>query len=72
MIWFARASTSGGTVRPICFAVFRLITNSNLVGCSAGRSAGLALIQDYAARNGRIVENRDTVNNRRTLGISLL
>ena len=39
---FARASTSGGIVRPICFAVFRLITNSNFVGCSTGRSAGLA------------------------------
>src|SRR5262245_16111510 len=30
----ARASTSGGIVRPICFAVFKLITNSNFVGCS--------------------------------------
>ena len=27
---------------PICFAVFRLITNSNFIGCSTGRSAGLA------------------------------
>ena len=39
---FARASTSGGIVTPICLAVFRLITSSNLVGCSTGRSAGLA------------------------------
>ena len=39
---FARASTSGGIVRPICFAVLRFITNSNFVGCSTGRSAGLA------------------------------
>ena len=39
---FARASTSGGIVRPICFAVLRLITSSNFVGCSTGRSAGLA------------------------------
>src|SRR5437868_13656771 len=31
-----------GTVRPSALAVFRLITNSNLVGCSTGRSAGLA------------------------------
>src|SRR4029077_14948299 len=38
---FARASTSGGIVRPICLAVLRLITNSNFVGCSTGRSAGL-------------------------------
>ena len=32
----ARASTAGGIVRPRAFAVFRLITNSNLVGCSMG------------------------------------
>jgi hypothetical protein len=38
----ARASTFGGIVNPICFAVFRLITSSNLIGCSMGRSAGLA------------------------------
>ena len=38
----ALASTFGGIVRPICFAAFRLITNSNFIGCSTGRSAGLA------------------------------
>src|SRR5207253_4089595 len=38
----ARSRTSGGIVRPICFAVLRLITSSNFVGCSTGRSAGLA------------------------------
>ena len=38
----ARASTFCGIVRPICLAVFRLITNSNFVGCSTGKSAGLA------------------------------
>jgi hypothetical protein len=37
----ARYSTDCGIVRPSCFAVFRLITNSNFVGCSTGRSAGL-------------------------------
>ena len=37
----ARASTFGVIVRPICFAVFRLMTSSNFVGCSTGRSAGL-------------------------------
>src|SRR5258707_14107830 len=35
----ARASSDGGTVRPSALAVFRLITSSNLVGCSTGRSA---------------------------------
>src|SRR5207247_107552 len=37
----ALASTFGGIVRPICFAAFRLITNSNFVGASIGKSAGL-------------------------------
>ena len=34
-------SSEGGTVRPSALAVFMLITNSNFVGCSTGRSAGL-------------------------------
>jgi hypothetical protein len=38
----ARASTFGGMVRPICFAVFKLMISSNVVGCSTGRSAGFA------------------------------
>src|SRR5262249_34695833 len=38
----ARASTEGGMVRPRALAVFRLITSSYLLGCSTGRSAGLA------------------------------
>src|SRR6516162_5234556 len=38
----ARASSVGGIVRPSARAVTRLITKSNLVGCSTGRSAGLA------------------------------
>jgi len=38
----ARASTFGGIVRPICFAVFKLITSSNFVGRSTDRSAGFA------------------------------
>src|SRR5687768_12213525 len=36
----ALAKRFGGIVRPICLAVFRLITSSNLVGCSMGRSTG--------------------------------
>src|SRR3954468_13824326 len=36
----AMASTPGGKLRPSAFAVLRLIRNSNLVGCSTGRSAG--------------------------------
>jgi hypothetical protein len=36
----ARASSVGGTVRPSALAVLRLMTSSNFVGCSIGRSAG--------------------------------
>jgi hypothetical protein len=32
----------GEIVRPSSFAVFRLMTSSNFVGCSTGRSPGLA------------------------------
>jgi hypothetical protein len=38
----ARASRVAGTVRPSALAVCRLMTNSNLVDCKTGRSAGLA------------------------------
>src|SRR6516165_118199 len=38
----ARASKVGGTSRPSARAVIRLMTNSNLVDCITGRSAGLA------------------------------
>src|SRR5262249_22887720 len=50
----ARASPSGGIVTPISLAVLRFITSSNFVGCSTGRSAGLApfriLSTKYATR----------------------
>src|SRR5262245_35476247 len=38
----AVASSDGGISRPNAFAVLRLITSSNFVGCITGRSAGLA------------------------------
>src|ERR1700730_6133771 len=38
----ARPSSDGGIVRPSALAVLRLITSSNFVGCSTGRSPGLA------------------------------
>jgi hypothetical protein len=38
----ALANTRGGIASRSCFAVFRLMIRSNLVGCSTGRSAGLA------------------------------
>src|SRR5262245_40318184 len=40
MILVARASTLGGIVKPICFAAFRLITSSNFLGLSMGKSPG--------------------------------
>jgi hypothetical protein len=47
MILLARASTSGGMVRPICFAVFKLITSSNFVGCSTGGSPRLPRLRRF-------------------------
>ena len=38
----ARSSSDCGTMRPMAFAVFRLMINSNLVGSWTGKSAGLA------------------------------
>jgi hypothetical protein len=38
----ARPSSDGGIVRPRALAVLRLMTSSNFVGCSMGRSPGLA------------------------------
>jgi hypothetical protein len=53
----ARASSIGGTSRPSAFAVLRLIASSNFVGCSIGRSEGLApfkiLTTNAAARRLR-------------------
>src|SRR5262249_7288808 len=50
----ARASSVAGTSRPSALAVVRLMTRSNLVGCSTGMSAGLAprkiLLTTSAAR----------------------
>jgi hypothetical protein len=40
--WSARSSSAGVIVMPRALAVLRLIANSNVVGCSTGRSAGLA------------------------------
>ena len=40
--WSARRISACGIVRPSALAVLRLMTRSSLVGCSMGRSAGLA------------------------------
>jgi len=53
----ARARSDGGMVKPIAFAVVRLIAKSNLVGCSTGKSPGFAprkiLSTKSAARRNR-------------------
>src|SRR5262245_65152447 len=52
----ARASTVAGTSRPKALALLRLITISNLVGCSTGKSAGVApfkILTTYAAATSR-------------------
>jgi hypothetical protein len=46
----ARARNVAGRVKPIAFAVLRFITNSNLVGCSTGSSAGLAPFRILSTR----------------------
>ena len=48
----ARASSLSGIWRPSALAVVRLITISNLVGCSTGRSAGFVprkILSTYSA-----------------------
>jgi hypothetical protein len=39
-------------VRPSALATLTLMTSSNLVGCSTGRSAGLAPLQDLVHEGG--------------------
>jgi hypothetical protein len=54
----AIASSVGGMVRPSALAVVRLMTRSNLVGCSTGRSPGLAprkILSTYSAARNRAV-----------------
>ena len=48
----ACSKTDWGIARPMALAVLRLITNSNVVGCSIGRSPGfapLSILSTYAA-----------------------
>ena len=48
MISSARSRIAGGIVRPIAWAVFRMMTSWNFVGCWTGRSAGLAPLRILA------------------------
>src|SRR5215510_14494339 len=44
----ARARSEGGTSKRSALAVLRLITSSNLLACTTGRSAGLAPLRTRA------------------------
>ena len=44
----ARASSNAGTLRPSAFAVLKLITSSNFVGCCTGMSMGLPPLSTLA------------------------
>src|SRR5262245_50631793 len=48
IIWSARASSGGGTVRPSALAVLRLIVSSKFVGNSTGSSPGLSPLRILA------------------------
>ena len=52
----ARARSAGGTVRPSSLAVSALITSSNVVDCTTGRSAGFAPLR--MRRFGPIADSR--------------
>jgi len=58
----ARASSVGGTSRPSAFAILRLITSSNLVGCSTGISAGFAPRRILSTRSAARRKGRSAVS----------
>jgi hypothetical protein len=51
----ARASSISGTSMPSALAALRLITNSNLLHCTIGRSAGFVPLRNRPARNSSLV-----------------
>jgi hypothetical protein len=53
----ARARNAGCTVTPIAPAVFTLMTNSNLVGCSTGISAGFVPFRILSAISAALPNN---------------
>jgi hypothetical protein len=50
----ARKSSAGGTVTPMDFATLRLTTSSSFVGCSMGRSPGLAPLRIFATNSAAL------------------
>jgi hypothetical protein len=55
----ARANTFGGIVRPICLAAFRLMMNSNFLGCSTVKSAGFCKPHLAGHRRAKTQEDYD-------------
>jgi hypothetical protein len=67
----ARAKTFCGIVRPICFAVFRLMTSSNFVGCSTGSSGRLHAFENFVQVESGAAKSRKIVGSRsRAVGMS--
>src|SRR5262245_39752756 len=50
--WSARTRSVAGIGNPSAFAVFMLMTSSNFVGCSTGRSAGFAPFKILSVNGG--------------------
>src|SRR5262249_60021229 len=63
----ALASTLGGIGNPICLAAFRLIKNSNFVGCSTGKSPAW-LLSEFCPRGSRRADNSQAHSVHRTSG----
>jgi hypothetical protein len=56
----ALASTFGEIVRPICLALFKLITRSNFVGCATrrGRAGSLGLGSSHQPTGAALAQVR--------------
>src|SRR5207245_10633384 len=61
MISSARTRTDCGIVRPSALAVLRLITSSKFVGCSTGRSAGLAPLRILSTYRRPVSQERHSL-----------
>ena len=58
----ARVSSVGGMLMPSALAVLKFITNSNLVGCSTGRSAGFAPLKILSTKNADLTKLISKIN----------
>src|SRR2546428_9829641 len=75
MTWSARSNRVCGIVRPSALAALRLMTSSNFVGCSTGRSPGLAplrILSTKTAARCQIAMMSDPLLRRRGEGFPFL